>query len=252
MIALTLRRFDDLLRGDATQLPNLTNGRFDLPAGAMSILLTILGMVYGVCMGLFSITPNGSGHAMQILAATVKVPALFLLTTVVTFPSLYVFNTLFGSKLRFLPTLRLIVGTLTVTLAVLSSIGPIVGFFSVSSTSYAFVVLMNVAVFAVSGALGLSFLLKTLTRIQEANRPLPPPLPEGVSPSVAAAMNRPSNGWMVLMIWILLFGVVGAQMGWVLRPFIGSPGQEFTWFRPISGNFFEAVTTQLQRLGVGR
>jgi hypothetical protein len=30
-------------------------------------------------------------------------------------------------------------------------------------------------------------------------------------------------------------------MGWVLRPFIGSPDLPFAWFRPRESNFFEAV-----------
>ncbi len=34
--------------------------------------------------------------------------------------------------------------------------------------------------------------------------------------------------------------MVGAQMSWVLRPFIGG-GREFALFRPRGSNFFEAV-----------
>ncbi len=30
-------------------------------------------------------------------------------------------------------------------------------------------------------------------------------------------------------------------MGWVMRPFIGSPTQPFTWFRPRESNFLEAI-----------
>jgi hypothetical protein len=46
------------------------------------------------------------------------------------------------------------VASIAVMLAVLSSIGPIVAFFSLSSTSYSFMVLLNVAVFAIAGILG--------------------------------------------------------------------------------------------------
>jgi hypothetical protein len=41
--------------------------------------------------------------------------------------------------------------------------------------------------------------------------------------------------------WVVVFGVVGAQMGWVLRPFVGSPDIPFAWFRARQSNFFEAV-----------
>ena len=253
-----LRRLEQLLRGEATALPNLEGDRFDLPVGGLSVVLTVLGMIYGACMGLFSMTGAGSGHGTQVLASTVKTPALFLLTLIVTFPSLYVFNAMFGSRLRLLPMLRLMVGSLAVTMAVLASIGPIVGFFGVSSTSYPFMVLLNVAVFAVSGLLGLGFLLQTLHRMDVAGRPPvvePPPLPaEGETPDAVSALRYPDarqaggSVWGVFKIWIVIFGLVGAQMAWLLRPFIGSPNRPFEWFRPMGGNFFESVATQFQRL----
>ena len=43
---------------------------------------------------------------MQWLATTLKVPALLFLTLAVTFPSLYVFNALVGSRLNVLFGLR--------------------------------------------------------------------------------------------------------------------------------------------------
>ena len=45
----------------------------------------------------------------------------------------------------------------------------------------------------------------------------------------------------VFRCWVILFGLVGAQMGWVLRPFIGKPGLPFVWFRGRESNFFEGV-----------
>ena len=51
---------------------------------------------------------------------------------------------------------------------------------------------------------------------------------------------------LVFGCWVVVFAVVGAQMGWVLRPFIGSPTQPFEWFRARESNFFEAVLHALQ------
>ena len=45
---------------------------------------------------------------MQMLATILKVPLLFLLTLIVTFPSLYVFSALSGSRLSAGATLRLL------------------------------------------------------------------------------------------------------------------------------------------------
>ena len=84
------------------------------------------------------------------VAAMIKVPALFYLTLFVTFPSLYVFNALVGSRLSVITLARLMMATLGVTLAVLASFGPIVAFFSVTTNSYPFMLLLNVLMFALS------------------------------------------------------------------------------------------------------
>ena len=39
----------------------------------------------------------------------------------------------------------------------------------------------------------------------------------------------------LLYIWIPLFGFVGTQLAWTLRPFFGSPDTEFEVFRNIEG-----------------
>ena len=87
----------------------------------------------------------------QIVASMVKVPLLFYLTLLVTLPSLYVFNALVGSRLTLATVVRLLVASLGVMVAVLASLGPIVAFFSVSTTSYPFMLLFNVVVCGVSG-----------------------------------------------------------------------------------------------------
>jgi hypothetical protein len=121
------------------------------------------------------------------------VPALFFLTLCVTFPSLYVFNALVGSRLHIGSVLQLLVAALAVDLAVLASLGPIVAFFSFSTTSSAFMTILNVVVFALSGMLGMVFLLQTLQRLSvarqmaEAATPSPPQAGSGnVNPELRA------------------------------------------------------------------
>ena len=50
---------------------------------------------------------------------------------------------------------------------------------------------------------------------------------------------------LVFHCWVIVFGLVGAQMGWVLRPFIGDPNREFMWFRARDSNFLQAVWNAL-------
>jgi hypothetical protein len=211
---------------------------------------------------------------LQLVATTVKVPALFMLTLVVTFPSLYVFNALVGSRLTIVPVLRLLVASLAVNLAVLASLGPIVAFFSVSTESYPFMVLFNVLMFSVAGLLGLIFLLQTLNRLaisarEAAGSPaVAPSSPEGDGPAGGPRMDAEvveepgaldaieghmlgRHVQLVFRCWVVVFALVGAQMGWVLRPFIGNPHQPFQWIRSRESNFFEAVGQALIALFTG-
>ncbi len=202
-----LRQLDRILRGDATRPSELRGGRIEISAGGLTAMLAVLGVFYGACMGAFAVTGSGSGDARQIIASALKVPALFLLTLAITFPSLYVFNALVGSRLRADSLLRLLAAALAVMMAVLASMGTIVLFFSFSTTSYPFMVLLNVLVFAICGFLGLSFLLQTLhriSRVEDAARvaaweqptdALPsvaPPLPEATPAPAPAPMSAPT------------------------------------------------------------
>ena len=64
-----------------------------------------------------------SADPMQVLASMLKVPLLFYLTLLVTFPSLYVFNALVGSRLSSGTVVRLLVASLGVMVTVLSVAG---------------------------------------------------------------------------------------------------------------------------------
>ena len=50
----------------------------------------------------------------------------------------------------------------------------------------------------------------------------------------------------IFRVWLVLFGVVGAQMAWVLKPFIGNPKLPFEWVRPTrASHFFEFMARSL-------
>ena len=127
---------DRILRGEATRPSGLRRGTIEVRVGGLAVVLVVLAMVYGACMGCFAVFKEGGPAYLQVVATVLKVPALFVLTLVVTLPSLYVFNALVGSRLSPGAVVRLLVASLAVTVAVLASLGPIVAFFSVSTTSY--------------------------------------------------------------------------------------------------------------------
>ena len=292
-----LFELDRILRGEATRPADIQQADIKIPVIGISCVIVLLAVLYGFCMGVFALVRGVENSAylqalLQTFASMCKVPLLYLLTLVVTFPSLYVFNALVGSQLRVLPVLKLLVASLAVNLAVLASMGPILAFFSVSTPNYHFIVLLNVLVFAIAGMLGLIFLVQTLNRLTVANRgelpvmtqrrlpvaePVSVSINESIAEKVVTAQSsgtqssgmqsklKPSTGPLdrlegivlghhvrkVFACWIIVFGLVGAQMGWVLRPFIGSPNEPFQWLRVRDSNFFEAVWRTFQNFLIG-
>jgi hypothetical protein len=267
------KQLDELLRGRVTSPERLAEGQVELPLRRFVPLAVGLGAAYGFFMGWYALAIYWGGtrpdpeRCWQLVASMVKIPALFLLTLVVTFPSLYVFNTLIGCRLTFSATLRLLVGAMAVNVAVAASLGPILGFFTLSTSSYPFMVLLNVVLLGIAGFVALAFLLNTLRRL--AHPALPPArigsVDEGTNPQPDAGESSRELGPLdppptpvpehaigqarnIFQIWLLIYSLVGAQMGWLLRPFIGSPDMPFTWFRPREGNFFQAVMMQIQHL----
>ena len=188
-IRLALTELDRLLRGEVTHTASLERGAIDVDPLRLSLVAIVLSMIYGSCMGTFALFSGRSASMMQVLASMLKVPALFFLTLLVTLPSLYVFNALVGSRLTVSAVVRLLVASLGVIVAVLASLGPIVAFFSVSTTSYPFILLFNVVIFGVSGTLGMLFLLQTLHRLTLAR---PRSTPDVSAQSPADSFSEPA------------------------------------------------------------
>lgn len=286
---------DRILRGETTSLSSIRKGMMELPVLGLTVVLIGLAAIYGFCMGWFGLfMRSGGAGVQQLFASMIKVPALFLLTLLVTFPSLYVFNALVGSRLTFRSLVRLMVAAMAVMLAVLASFGPIVAFFSVTTTSHPFILLLNVAFCAIAGFLGMGFLLQTLHRLTLASdqqaielalrstaRPEPmvekpaeneakiegdaAPMTEVESLAKAAdpvvvepvgegaldeikGLELGDHVRTIFRCWVVVFALVGSQMSWVLRPFIGKAGEEFTLFGSRESNFFQEVWKAVQSL----
>ena len=61
-----IRQLDRLLRGDATRMEALRGGSIELPVVGLGVVAILLGMVYGVCMGVFSVTGSGSQRRCRL------------------------------------------------------------------------------------------------------------------------------------------------------------------------------------------
>jgi hypothetical protein len=73
------------------------------------------------------------------------------------------------------------------------------------------------------------------------------PAATSATPDAALPAQRPAS-MALLYIWIALFGFVGTQLAWTLRPFFGSPKTPFAFFREIDGTFYGDVFSTIGRL----
>ncbi|MCU0492028.1 MAG: hypothetical protein MUD01_10590 [Chloroflexaceae bacterium] len=202
---------------------------------------------YGLTLGL-------SNGWLQALASAIKLPLLFLLTLAICLPTLYYFNLVFGARLSVRQALALVLTAITVTAVLTLAFAPISLFFLLTAPDYDFYKTLNVAILTLTGFIGLGFLLDGMRNMNEllssataAPKPAAPPeAPAEATTSQATpkapakptpAANPPVN-MNLLYIWVVLYGFVGTQLAWTLRPFFGDPGQPFEIFRRIEGNFY--------------
>ena len=167
----------------------------------------------------------GSTHSLwQTMSSGVKLPLLFIATLFVCVPSLYFFSLLFGSNQSLSQNITIILTAITVTAVLLLSLAPITLFFLLTAPSqYQFFKLLNVAIFSISGLMGVVFLYQGMKVVSNTE--------------VEGANTR---RW-VLIFWMFVYAFVGSQMAWTIRPFIGAPGTKFELFRQLGGNFYANV-----------
>jgi hypothetical protein len=188
------------------------------------IASTVFFAIYGAILG-------ASSTWMQSLVSAVKLPALYLLTLIICFPTLYFFNVMFGSKRTFEQYLTLLMTAMALISVLLFGFAPVSLFFLISSTNYTFFLLLNVAIMAVTGFLGVSFIYQGMHFLSEQD---------------AEGKDIRIN---ILRFWLGLYGFVGSQLAWTLRPFLGSPGMAFQLFRNRESNFYLSVWESIRSLG---
>jgi hypothetical protein len=161
------------------------------------------GLAYGGVMGAFD------ARLGQVAFSAIKVPLLLTATLLLSLPSYFVLNTLLGVRSDFEEAWRAVIASQAGLTIILLSLAPLTAFWYASSSNYRAAIFFNALMFAVA-SLGAQVMLR------RAYRPL--------------IERDPKHRWL-LRIWLVLYAIVGIQMGWNLRPFIGSPDQPVRFFR---------------------
>ena len=199
----------------------------ELKAKAISLFISsvVFFAIYGLMTGL-------SHSWQQALSTAVKMPVLFLITLVITLPALYFFSlALLNVQFSVAQAGVVVLSGIGVAAFLLLGLAPITLFFVLTSSSYPFFKLLAVVFVAVSGVIGLNYILKGFTWVDKKNEFTSKPI-----------------GKVLLRAWVVLFGFVGAQMTWRLSPFIGAPQTPFAIINPARDNFFVDVLKTIEQL----
>lgn len=211
------------LRGEEDMLARLQEERRQPEVLRHSLLAALLGAaVFGVALGSYGMS------AAQVAAAAVKVPLLLVGTSLLCFPAFHVLQSVKASRPMSLVQAAALQATALATTALIWAALSLPLFFLVSTTGhYTLAQFLALAVGAIGGIVGLLRLTRGCLRLGGADSERRLRLP--------------------LALYLLVFGCVGSQLAWVLRPFIGSPSLGFELFRSLEGNIFQHV---LRMLGV--
>jgi hypothetical protein len=180
-----------------------------------SLVIALSGsMLFGAWTGLYAMT------FVQFLASAIKAPLLLLGTTVVCFPTFFMVQYVLAPRALSLRAATLLQAS---TVAVIGGTWAVVALpcslFLANSENYSGAKWLVAMVAAFGGLLGMLWFAR------------------GFRNATSSATR--SGGILLLLPYCLLYGMVGAQLAWSLRPFIGSPSLGFTLFRPMGGNLLE-------------
>ncbi|MEM8723097.1 MAG: actin-binding WH2 domain-containing protein [Cyanobacteria bacterium P01_G01_bin.39] len=168
----------------------------------------------------------GSTHSsLQIVSSAFKLPALYLLTLLICLPTLYFMDVVLGSQRTFGQYLTLLLASMAMMSVMLFGFAPVTLFFRLSIDDYWFFLLLNIIVMGFTGVVGIKFFYKSMMRLMKQE-----------------SLDKISvNRHKLIVGWLFLYGFVGSQLGWTLRPFVGTPDQSFALFREIESNFYIQV-----------
>jgi hypothetical protein len=180
---------------------------------SLLICSSVFLALYGAIIGSFS-------GGWQIAASAIKLPALYLITLLICLPTLYFFEVILGSNRSFGQYLTLLLASMSMISVMLFGFAPITLFFRLSINEYQFFKLLNVAIFALTGIIGINFFYRGMLFLNSQDS------------------KKPNQNTSLVKAWLFLYGFVGSQMGWTLRPFFGDHNQPFQLFRKLESNFY--------------
>ncbi len=198
-----------------------------LPCVAIS---AFCGACYGFSVGIWRAPTQG-------FYVAIKIPVLIILTGIGNAMINGMLAQVFGSKMSLKESFSAVMMSFTVASIILASISPLVLFAvlncpSVSSAgeslSHNALIVLNVMAIAFAGTVSNLHLYRLVLHLTKSCR----------------------QSRQIIFSWLAVNLLLGSQLSWIMRPFIGAPTGEVEFMREnaMSGSFFEAVFHSMKSL----
>jgi hypothetical protein len=201
----TRQDLEALIQGLGTADFGRMYSRWELPA-----VVAFCGLIYGAFMGSFS--AYSFERSPLILYVAIKVPLLIFATSLICLPGFFTLNAVLGLQADFAHALRAIAAAQAALTLALASLGPITSVFYLSGITHDGALMLNALIFLVATLAGQSVMRRRYA-------------------DLIAHPERGPRHRLMLWVWTLLYAFVGMQMGWMLRPFVGSHDLPVAFFR---------------------
>lgn len=173
---------------------------------------------YGIIIGL-------NHSPLQALTTAIKLPALFFITTLICFPTLYFFLAVLQYEIDSWKLVSLLIASISIMSICFAVFSPIALFFLITTNGYFFFKLVNVLIFAIGGFMGMyTFYKNLLTHVT---------IIEGRTTRIKLTH--------ILKGWVALYALIGSQLSYSLSPFFGDPNVEFMLFTDTQRGFFTDI-----------
>lgn len=192
----------------------------------LALLMAACAAMYGAVLG------HWQGARLSLYVA-LKLPLVLFSTSALTVLFHWIASALLGLPLRFKQVAVLTFLGLAAGSVLLASLAPVAWLFTVSApepsatarTAHNLLYLMHTCIVAASGLAGTGMLWRAL---RQTGRP---------EPTLRG----------VYLLWVLSYALVGGEVAWALRPFVGSVYHPIVFLRDdaLHGNVYEFILTDI-------
>lgn len=185
-----------------------------IDARSALLLILLASPLYGLAMGSYHLSTD---RALYAIFAAIKLPLMITATTALCLPGFFALTTVLGLRADLRASIRAILCGQAAFAAFLASLAPVTLLVYISGVSPRGALLTSGVAFAVATLIAQAVMWSRY-------RPL-----------IAASPRHLA----LLCYWLAAYVFVGIQMGWLLRPFVGSLGVAPSFLRdePLSNAY---------------